>query len=65
MTPNSQRQKAFRDRQARKGLVSVTVFVPYETRGDINALATALANNPDLTVATLRDKKTGRLVSIR
>lgn len=61
----AQRQKAFRQKMADKGLVPVTGYVPAHLAGEMMAIMKQLADNPHLEPALLRDTISGRLVRVR
>lgn len=62
---NAQRQQSLRNRRIEAGLVQVNVWVPVGAVADIQRAAELLRAEPELTVARLMDKRTGKLRGLR
>jgi len=62
MASNTERQQAYRERMEAKGFTTVSGLVPKEQAGSIRALLRLIQENPNLEIATLRDRATGRMV---
>lgn len=61
----AERQKAWRERQAEKGLIAVKVTVPTACAPDFAIAGALCAANPDLMLVVLRSRRTGRFVSMK
>lgn len=62
---NAERQARFRERKLQAGYKSVTVLVPVYRFADFGVALQLLRDNPHLEVASLRDTRTGRFVSLK
>ena len=66
---NAQRQAIYRNRKAQIGLIQVTTMLPAEQAARFRSIAAKIAamltENPDLEIGTLRNTRTGKLVSYR
>lgn len=62
---NAERQARFRAKKLDQGFKTVSVLVPLDRFADFGVALQMLRDNPDLEIGTLRNTKTGKLVSIR
>jgi len=58
------RNARYEVRQREKGLKKTTVWIPEELEAEFKQLADVCANHPNISFNTLRDKNTGRYVSL-
>lgn len=65
MSTSAERQTAFRQRQAAKGIIPVTVWAPAGRAGAIREAAERMLENGDLTIDVLRNERTGKLAGKR
>lgn len=64
MATTAERQKAYRDKLVASGMRQTAGFVHEHQVSGVVALMAALRANPDLEVAQVRDRKTGRIVRV-
>lgn len=64
MTTSAERQRAYRQRQAAKGLVPVNGLVPSHLEAQVLDLLRVLRDNPHLELASLRDSVSGKYVRL-
>jgi hypothetical protein len=62
---NAQRQTALRQRRSELGLVQVNLWVPAGAAADLHRAAELLRDDPDLTVARLASRRTGKLRGLK
>ena len=62
---NAERQARHRERLAAAGLVQIALFVPVSAAADFARAAELVRENPDLTVARLVSRTTGKLSGLR
>lgn len=62
---NAEKQARHRERLATRGLVAVTVWVPAAAQESVQRAAEILRENPELEVARLVSRRTGRLVGMK
>lgn len=61
----AERQARYRAKREGAGLVQVNVWLPPAAAADIQLAAERMRNNPQLSIARLVDRGTGRLVSLK
>ncbi|CCN40356.1 conserved hypothetical protein [Vibrio nigripulchritudo FTn2] len=59
------RNQRYERKKKEQGLVKTTLWVPESIETEIKQIVAACAENPELTISTLRNIKTGRMVSLR
>ncbi|EGR4278574.1 TPA: hypothetical protein AB5H67_001477 [Vibrio cholerae] len=58
------RNSRYEEKKKQKGLKKVTLWIPQGMESDFYQLASALADNPSLTIDVLRNIDTGKFVSL-
>lgn len=58
------RNTDYEARQRAKGLKKITLWVPIDREAEVKQLASALIQNSDITIDTLRNTKNGQFVSL-
>lgn len=59
------RNQRYERKKNEQGLVKTTLWIPETIETELKQIVAACSENPDLTISTLRNIKTGRLVSLR
>lgn len=61
---NKSRNARYEEKKKQHGLNKVTLWIPKGMESDFHQLASALSDNPSLTIDVLRNIDTGKFVSI-
>lgn len=61
----AERQARYRAKRENAGLVQVNVWLPPAAAADLQLAAELMRANPELSIARLVDRVTGRLVGLR
>ena len=65
MVSGAERMRRWRQRKRAEGLIVVSVVVPASAAADLNQIAEALRSDNQLELGPLRDRRSGKLRSVK